>query len=133
MSNDSDEEDKRIILISTYVTHSLKLKLDRWTKFYVSTDENKNIILNFLNKNTINCIFFSTNQNNSLVLSLSYNCKNNYKTCYFAKQKPNEPIELNKNPQDQLYYGDISYNIFEQFLIILDNVILINFNTEHYY
>jgi hypothetical protein len=128
MSNCS-ENDKHINLISNYVTRSLKLKLDKWTNFYVSTDENKNIILNFLYGNTIDCIFFSTNQNNSLVLSLSYDCKTNYKTCYFAKQNPNKPIELNKNPQDQLYYGDISYNIFEQFSIILDNVISSNLNN----
>lgn len=127
MSNDSDE-DKRIVLISTYVIHSFKLKIDKWTKFYLSTDENKNIILNFLNKNTINCIYFTTNQNNSLVLSLSFNAKNNFKSCYFAKQIPNQPIQIDKNLQEQLYYGDISNNLLEQFSKVLDNVTCFRFS-----
>lgn len=122
MGDQVEVEDPRVVFISFYTLKTLKLKSERWSKFYTSTDENKNIIMNFLNKNEINIIFLSTNQNQAIVISLGVpNQKLKTKSCYFAKKKPG-PVSTDVNIRDEILYGDISASPLEQFAVILDDV-----------
>jgi hypothetical protein len=122
MGDQVEIEDPRVVFMAFYTLKSLKLKSERWSKFYSASDENKNIIMNFFNKNEINIIFLSINQNQAIVISSAVpNQKLKSKSCYFAKKKPG-PVSTEVNIRDEILYGDISASPLEQFAVILDDV-----------
>ena len=120
MSDDLEIGDSRIEFIALYVLKTLKLKSDKWTKFY-APDDNKLVMQEFVDKNEQNLLVFSLNAAQAIVATHAYPSTLKTKACYFAK-KSKEAIAKDVNIKDALLYGDLSYSPLDQLSAILDEV-----------
>lgn len=112
--------DSRVEFMALYILKTLKLKPDRWMKMY-AIDDNKSMILEFVDKLEQCIIVFSVHQNGTLICSFSYPTQLKSKSCYFAK-KFREAVPKDVNPKRTLMFGDLSFTPLDQLSALLDEV-----------
>lgn len=79
------DSDPRFDYIGSYVTKSLRLKPEKWTRV-LSTDEYKNVITDFMNKPTILTLVVVLTTSLQLVPCSSFPCILKTKGVYFVKK-----------------------------------------------
>ncbi len=119
MADDLGIGDVRIEFMAGYLLKTLKLKNDKWQKMY-GADENKVLIVEFVEKAENTLLVFVLNAAGALTVSYNYPQSSKNKAIYFAK-KAKETIGKD-NLKDALLYGDLSYAPLEQLSAILDEV-----------
>lgn len=124
MSEDVREiGDSRVEFMASYILKSFKIKLDKWMKMYVIED-NKTMILEFVEKNEQNLLVFYMSLSGALVVAYEYPVQLKTKSCYFAK-KNKEGLSKDLNLKEALVYGDLAYAPVDQLSGILDEVLKI--------
>jgi dynein heavy chain len=113
--------DRRIEFVAEYVLKTMKLKSDKWTKMY-GTDECKQQLLDFFEKNDITSLIMILNPSGSLQPVFEWPAQlKGGKACYFVK-KNREVIGKDANLKNALLFGDMSYSPVDQFSTFVDEV-----------
>ena len=115
-----DVADARFEFISDYILKSYKLKPDKWAKC-IGVEDNKILILEFLEKADIPQIVFTVNAAGLITPSSEFpqSLKAN-KAIYFIK-KNREALGKDSFKQN-VVYGDLSYSPLEQLSALVDEV-----------
>ena len=122
MSDDlKDIGDPRIEFIANYILKTFKVKADKWTKMYV-IEENKTMILEFVEKAEQNLLVFNMTLAGALTVSYEYPTQFKTKACYFAKK--NKENITKDAMKDATIYGDISVAPVDQLSAILDELLI---------
>lgn len=116
---DSPAEDRRFEFIEKYVLKTLKLKQDRWQKC-ISTDDNKQVIQEFLDKPDQMTLVVSLNAAGHLLPTVGFPATVKNKGVYFVKRSKTAltPDSMKSN----LVYGDLSYAPLDQFSALVEEV-----------
>lgn len=116
---DSPAEDRRFEFIEKYVLKTLKLKQDRWQKC-ISTDDNKQVIQEFLDKPDQMTLVVSLNAAGHLLPTIGFPATVKNKGVYFVKRSKTAltPDSMKSN----LVYGDLSYAPLDQFSALVEEV-----------
>ena len=121
MSEDlKDIGDPRVEFMANYILKTLKIKSDKWNKMYV-IDENKTMILEFVEKAEQNLLVFNMTPAGALTVSYEYPNQFKTKAIYFAKK--NKENITKDSMKDAVLYGDLSIAPVDQLSAILDEVI----------
>ncbi|KAM3922058.1 dynein axonemal heavy chain 9 [Leptodactylus fuscus] len=113
--------DKRLQFIEEYVLKTLKLKPDRWQKC-LSTEENKAIFQDFLEKADQMVLLVVLTQAGLLVPLLEFPNSIKNKAVYFLK-RPNVYLSAD-SMKNSLIYGDLSYAPLDHFSALVEEVIV---------
>ncbi|CDQ78911.1 unnamed protein product [Oncorhynchus mykiss] len=118
---DSPAEDRRFEFIEKYVLKTLKLKQDRWQKC-ISTDDNKQVIQEFLDKPDQMTLVVSLNAAGHLLPTIGFPATVKNKGVYFVKRSKTAltPDSMKSN----LVYGDLSYAPLDQFSALVEEVVV---------
>jgi dynein heavy chain len=112
--------DARVEFVCDYVLKTMKIKADKWTKMY-SVEENKQMILEFFEKNDRACLLISANAAGVLSVSFGWPSQIKSKAVYFVR-KGQDHISKDANLRNLLIYGDLSYAPIEQLSVFVDEV-----------
>ena len=112
--------DNRIEFMAVYILKTLKLKPDRWMKMY-AIDDNKSMILEFVDKSEQSIIVFSVMPNGSLMVAYTYPTQMKSKSIFFAK-KYRGNIPKDENLKNYLMFGDLSCLPIDQLSALLEEV-----------
>ncbi|XP_044152524.1 dynein axonemal heavy chain 9 [Bufo gargarizans] len=117
----SPAADKRLRFIEEYVLKTLKMKADRWQKC-LSTEENKAIFQEFLEKADQMVLVVALNPAGLLVPLLEFPNSMKNKGVYFLKRTNAflSPDSMKSN----LIYGDLSYAPLDHFSALVEEVIV---------
>lgn len=116
---DSPAEDRRFEFIEKYVLKTLKLKQDRWQKC-ISTDDNKQVILEFLDKPDQITLVVSLNAAGHLLPTVGFPASVKNKGVYFVKKS--KTALTPDSMKSHLVYGDLSYAPLDQFSALVEEV-----------
>lgn len=112
--------DIRIEFMAVYILKTLKLKPDRWIKMY-AIDDNKSMILEFVDKGEQPILVFSVMPNGALMVAYTYPTQMKSKSIFFAKkQRGNVPKD--ENMKNYLMYGDLSFLPIDQLSAVIEEV-----------
>ena len=115
-----DEKDTRIRFISEYILQSYKLKQEKWNKC-IGLEENRVIILEFLEKPDVPCLIFTISSAGAITPSYQFPTSlKNSKAVYFIKRR-GEGVSK-EGIKSALIYGDLSYSPLEQLSALVDEV-----------
>ncbi|KAL0984038.1 hypothetical protein UPYG_G00136240 [Umbra pygmaea] len=118
---DSPAVDKRFEFLEEYVLKTLKLKHDRWQKC-ISTEENKQVIQEFLDKSEQTTLVVFMNAAGQLLTANGFPAIAKQKTVYFVKKRKTA-ITLD-SIKTNLAYGDLSYAPFDQFSALVEEAVV---------
>ncbi|KAM4623876.1 dynein axonemal heavy chain 9 isoform 1-T1 [Polymixia lowei] len=118
---DSPAEDKRVEFIGDYVLRTLKLKQERWLRC-ISTEDNKQVIQEFLDKSEHATLVVSLNAAGLLLPTVGFPANSKNKAVYFVKQsKTALTVDSMKS---NLVCGDLSYAPLDQFSALVEEVVV---------
>ena len=121
MSDDlKDIGDSRVEFMANYLLKTFKIKSEKWNKMYV-IEENKTMILEFVEKAEQNLLVFNMSPAGALTVSYEYPNSFKSKAIYFAKK--NKENITKDAMKDAVIYGDLSVAPVDQLSAILDEVI----------
>nr|XP_029540762.1 LOW QUALITY PROTEIN: dynein heavy chain 9, axonemal [Oncorhynchus nerka] len=118
---DSPAEDRRFEFIEKYVLKTLKLKQDRWQKC-ISTDDNKQVIQEFLDKPDQMTLVVSLNAAGHLLATVGFPATVKNKGVYFVKRS--KTALTPDSMKSHLVYGDLSYAPLDQFSALVEEVVV---------
>ena len=112
--------DSRVEFVADYVLKTMKLKGDKWTKLY-SLDENKQMFLDFFEKNDVLSLVVGASSTGLLQVSHVWPTQLKAKACYFVK-KGKEVLGKDAQLKNAMFYGDLSYSPIDQLSAFVDEV-----------
>ncbi|XP_078510049.1 dynein axonemal heavy chain 17 isoform X2 [Lissotriton helveticus] len=115
-----DDTDKRLEFLQNYTLMSLRLKLEKWTKF-LSVDEYKQQVVGFLTLADSMVLVISTNPAGQLYATSGFPAILKNKGVYFVK-KNKEPVTKD-NIKTSLIVGDTSGTPVEQLMSVVEEVV----------
>ncbi|XP_069511343.1 dynein axonemal heavy chain 17 [Ambystoma mexicanum] len=115
-----DITDKRLEFLQNYTMMSLRLKIEKWSKF-LSSDENKQQLVDFLTLADLMVLVISTNPAGQLYASSGFPTSLKSKGVYFVK-KSKDPITKD-NIKTILTVGDTSTTPVEQLMSVVEEVV----------
>ncbi|CAH2292037.1 dynein heavy chain 9, axonemal [Pelobates cultripes] len=118
---ESAPTDKRLLFLEEYVLKTLKLKPDRWQKC-VSTEENKTILQEFLEKADQLLLVVALNPAGQLVPTLDFPKTNKNKSVFFLKRS--SAFLSADSMKTSLIYGDLSYAPLDHFSALVEEVVV---------
>ncbi|XP_063312141.1 dynein axonemal heavy chain 9 [Pelobates fuscus] len=118
---ESAPTDKRLLFLEDYVLKTLKLKPDRWQKC-VSTEENKTILQDFLEKADQLLLVVALNPAGQLVPTLDFPKTNKNKSVFFLKRS--SAFLSADSMKTGLIYGDLSYAPLDHFSALVEEVVV---------
>ncbi|RZC39341.1 MT, DHC N2, AAA 7, DHC N1 and/or AAA 9 domain containing protein [Asbolus verrucosus] len=116
-----EDEDERLEFILSYFTKSYRLKQEKWTKM-LAVDENKKLILNFLNNPKAKFMIMTITAAGLLTPFTQYNSQIKSKYTYFIKVK--EEVVTLENFRDVVCFGDMAGKPIEELSALLDTLFL---------
>ncbi|BFF92572.1 dynein beta chain ciliary [Drosophila madeirensis] len=125
MSDDDKDKIKEVIdnrpeFFWNYVSKTMRLKLDKWTKL-MSTNEYKDLIMEFLNDPNQHRLIFTINTGGQLYPSFNFPSKPRTKTAFFIRNSM--PLTLTEeNMLNSLMIGDLLPNPLKNLSVLLDEV-----------
>lgn len=117
-----DTGDTRLDFIQDYVLRTLKQKPDKWQKL-IGSEENKQLILDFFEKQEYRQLVISLNSAGALATSYAFPSGQKTKAVYFIKKNPKEAVQKN-NLKRALFFGDLSHEPLEQLSSLVDEVLV---------
>ncbi|XP_026835009.1 dynein beta chain, ciliary isoform X2 [Drosophila erecta] len=112
--------DNRPEFFWNYLTKTMRLKLDKWTKM-ISTNEFRDVVIDFLNNPIKKRIIFTINSGGQLYPSYSFPVKPRSKVAYFIRYLT--PLHLTEeNMLNSLLIGDLLPNPLANLSILCDEV-----------
>ena len=120
LAADLELNDTRVEFICDYVLKTFKIKGDKWMKLY-NVEDNKAMILTFLEKPEIPQILISLSPAGLLSVTTDWPGNLKSKSCYFVR-KGKDPILKDGSLRNMIMYGDLSYSPVEQLSAFVDEV-----------
>ena len=120
MAADLELGDSRVEFMADYLIKTMKIKPDKFSKLY-SLDENKQMIMEFIEKPEIPCMLILVNAAGGLSVQLEWPSALKQKACYFIK-KGREAISKDVALRSAIHYGDLSYAPMDQLSAFVDEV-----------
>ncbi|XP_075225794.1 dynein beta chain, ciliary-like [Lycorma delicatula] len=121
VDEDPVESDPRLLFFYTYLSKTIKFKVDKWQKM-MGNEEFKNIIMSFLDDPSNNVLIIRMTSAGVLMPSLSFPSVGRSKASYFIRKYP-EPITP-ENYQKLLIYGDIAPKPVDELAVLVEEVFL---------
>ncbi|KOC63491.1 Dynein beta chain, ciliary [Habropoda laboriosa] len=115
--DEKKEEDQRLEYLFNYLTHSRKLKIDRWTKMLSNADF-KEIITKFFGTASEMVLVLQLTPTGLLMPQLRIT-QSKRKQTYFLKKKPQTVTE--HNYKDLLIPGDMAPNPIEELAVLVED------------
>lgn len=115
-----DDTDKRLEFLQNYTLMSLRLKLEKWTKF-LSVDEYKQQVVDFLSLADSMVLVISTNPAGQLYATSGFPAILKNKGVYFVKK--NKETITKDNIKTSLIVGDTSSTPVEQLMSVVEEVV----------
>ncbi|XP_066292954.1 dynein beta chain, ciliary-like [Branchiostoma lanceolatum] len=113
--------DPRFDFLQDYTLKTLKLKLDKWSKF-ISAEENRILIQEFLDKAENINLVVSANSAGALSVAPEFPTALKNKAVYFVKK---EKATVTKDGiKTLLSYGDLSYAPLDQLSALVDDIVV---------
>uniref|UniRef100_H3BBD5 Dynein axonemal heavy chain 17 n=1 Tax=Latimeria chalumnae TaxID=7897 RepID=H3BBD5_LATCH len=113
-------EDKRHDFVQNYTLMTLKLKLEKWSKF-IGTEENKIILTDFLDSQNFLILIIVPNAAGQLIAYSDFPSIQKTKGVYFIKKRAE--VITKDNIKNALFVGDLSYSPVEQLIAVVEEVV----------
>lgn len=112
--------DPRLELMGSFVTKSLKLKPEKWTRC-VTVEENRTLIRDFLDNATPDTLIVMLTQAAQLVVATTFPLNNlKSKGIYFVKRYP-KPVPR-QDCKHFLIYGDLATRTIDQLSVLVEEI-----------
>jgi len=113
--------DPRFDFLQDYTLKTLKLKLDKWSKF-ISAEENRILIQEFLDKAENINLVISANSAGALSVAPEFPTSLKNKAVYFVKK--DKATVTKDGIKTLLSYGDLSYAPLDQLSALVDDIVV---------
>lgn len=113
------EDDIRLDFLCSYVTKSLRVKIEKWHKL-VTTEDTKDVVMQWLDDPSNRILLISVTTTGNLSPSLSFPTQCRGKSCYFLRKFLIEVT--NSNIRENVIFGDMSHHPVEDLSILVDEI-----------
>lgn len=119
--NELEIEDQRLEFLADNCLKWMKLRADKWSKMF-TYQENKKVIMEFLDNQEPEILIFYLNKSGSLVPSVRFPHHYNKSKAFYVIKHEKEPISKQLKMKDLVSIGDIYPMPIEQLSCFIDEV-----------